>query len=131
MSLILSARRFVLTGALATLVHSAITVALVELSHLHPSAANGLAFLAANIMSYVINTRWSFQSHYSFATWLRFILVSFLAGSLTVVIAWFVDWTGGHYLVGLSIIVTVVPMISFLAHRFFTYPPVSSSAGLP
>lgn len=131
MSLILSARRFVLTGALATLVHGAITIALVEFYHLHASAANALAYLAANIISYVINTRWSFQLRYSFVTWLRFILVSLLAGSLTVAIAWFVDWTGGHYLVGLGIIVTVVPMISFIAHRFFTYPPVSSGAGLP
>ena len=127
MSMILSARRFVLTGAVATLVHSSITVALVELAHLHPSAANGLAYLVASIVSYVINTRYSFRSHYSFATWLRFILVSLLAGSLAAAIAWFVDWTGGQYFVGLGIIVTVLPMFSFLAHRYFTYPLVSSS----
>ena len=131
MSIVLSARRFVLTGALSTLVHSSITIALVELANLHPSAANGLAYLTANIMSYVINTRWSFQSHYSLATWLRFILVSLMAFSLTVAIAWFVDLTGEHYLVGLSIIVTLVQIISFFAHRFFTYPPVPSSAGMP
>ena len=131
MRLAISARRFILTGVLATLMHSVITIALVDLAHLHPSVANGLAYLAANIMSYVVNTRWSFQSHYSFPTWLRFILVSLLVGLLTVTIAWFVDWIGGHYLVGLGIIVTVVPMISFIAHRFFTYPLVSGSAGLP
>ena len=130
MNLALSARRFVLTGALATLVHSAITIALVELVHLHPSAANGLAYLAANIMSYLINTRWSFQSNYSFATWLRFILVSILACSLTVAIAWLVDWAGGHYLVGLGIIVTLVPAMSFIAHRLFTYPVVSRNINL-
>ena len=58
----------------------------------------------------------------SLATWLRFILVSLMAFSLTVAIAWFVDLTGEHYLVGLSIIVTLVQIISFFAHRFFTYP---------
>lgn len=131
MSLTFAAWRFALTGVIVTLVHIAVAVALIERLQFHPGAANGLAFVVANGLSYAINTRWSFQSRLSLNTWWRFILVSVVAWALTVALAWLVERAGGHYLVGIGLVVGLVPALSFAAHRFFTYPPSTRNTGLP
>ena len=121
MTLLLSARRFALTGLVVTLTHVVMSIAAIEWLQLHPGAANGLAFLVANGLSYAINTRWSFQSQLSMKTWWRFFLVSAIAWILTVTIAWLAELAGSHYLVGIGLVVGIVPTFSFIAHRFFTY----------
>jgi putative flippase GtrA len=121
MKLSVSAGRFALTGVAATLLHIAAAAALIEGFQWHPGTANGAAFILANGMSYVVNTRWSFRSRLNLDTWRRFIMVSLAAWGLTVAIAWGVEMAGGHYLLGIALVVSLVPALSFLGHRWFTY----------
>lgn len=123
MRLATSAGRFALTGLMATVVHVAVAVTLIEGLRLHPAVANGAAFLLSNFLSFFINTLWSFQARLSLYVWLRFITVSAAAWVLTMAIAWCVERAGGHYLLGITAVVTVVPLLSFAAHRLFTYGP--------
>lgn len=116
-----SARRFALVGLASTLLHIVVAVSLIEMMLMHPVGANGIAFIVANQFSYIANTLWSFQSELSLLVWLRFIIVSLGAWCLTLLIAWVVEYVGGHYLLGIGLIVITTPALSFAAHRLFTY----------
>lgn len=121
MRLAASAGRFALTGLMVTSIHAAVAITLIESLRAHPAVANGAAFLIANLLSFFANTLWSFQARLSLRVWLRFVAVSAAAWVLTMAIAWGVDRAGGHYLLGIAVVVTVVPLLSFVAHRLFTY----------
>lgn len=116
-----SAWRFAVVGLAATATHVIVAAGLIEGGWLHAAAANGLAFVIANLVSYVANTRWSFAASVRLANWGRFVAVSVGAWLLTVAIAWSIETAGGHYLAGIALVVLVVPPLSFVAHRKFTY----------
>ena len=121
MSLIVPASRFALVGIAATLLHITLAIFLIEKLALSPGAANGIAYVLANMVSYIANTQWSFKSQLGLETWGRFVAVSAFAWGLTVGIASAVDRLGGHYLLGIGLVVSLVPVLSFFAHRCFTY----------
>jgi len=116
-----SVGRFALVGVIVTLIHVMVAAVLIERKGLHPGIANGVAFIAANLASYVANTCWSFQSRMKLCNWWRFVVVSFAAWVLTVAIASAVNQTGAHYLLGIALVVSFVPALTFLAHQKFTY----------
>ena len=121
MSLSRSASRFVLTGGAATLTHLVVAVLVIEMMGLGQTIANGLAFCVATLLSYVLNTCWSFQARMGLETAWRFLAVSFGALLLTLSLAWLVERAHGHYLLGIAVVVLFVPPLSFAAHRLFTY----------
>jgi len=116
-----SAHRFVLVGIAATFLHVTVAVGIVEMVAWHPSIANGIAFVIANIFSYAANTRWSFDAKYSLGSWCRFISVSLAAWFLTVAVSWVVAVAGGSYLLGISLVITIIPLLSYIGHRDFTF----------
>jgi len=121
---------FTLSGITATLTHVITAVALIEVIGVDQTYANGIAFSLATLISYVGNTLFSFDSKMGSATAWRFLLVSFAAGLLTMLIAWVVERAHGHYLVGIASIVLLVPPATFLAHRFFTYRHTDTNLNL-
>jgi putative flippase GtrA len=116
-----SALRFALVGVGATLIHVIVAISLINMGRVHPVLSNGLAFIIANMASYAANTRWSFKACINYDNWRRFVVVSLVAWSLTVAIAWVVEAAGGHYMIGISLVVILVPALTFAAHRTFTY----------
>lgn len=121
MKMPVSAGRYAVVGGGATLTHVCVAALLIETMGLAPEGANSVAFILANLVSYVANTRWSFESNLGLKTWGRFIIVSALAWATTIAIASSVDRAGGHYMLGIFLVVIVVPFVSFAAHRLFTY----------
>ena len=83
--------------------------------------ANGLAFVIANIISFVINTLWSFSSKLEGERLLKFLVVTLISFSLTLFIAWGAGFLGLHYLTGVLLIICIVPMLTFLMHNYWTY----------
>lgn len=116
-----SASRFVIVGIAATFIHVAVAVASINLAHWHPSIANGIAFIVANLFSYAVNTHWSFNVKASMDTWYRFVTISFIAWLLTIAISWLVAAAGGSYMLGILLVVTIIPTLSYVGHRNFTY----------
>ena len=51
----------------------------------------------------------------------RFALVAGTAGLMSMGIAWLVERAGGHYALGIALVVVFVPAFSFVGHRSFTY----------
>jgi putative flippase GtrA len=126
-----SAFRFAVVGIAVTLLHVAVAAGLIELARAHPALANGVAFIVANFVSYVANTHWSFRARMSLERWRRFVGVSLVAWLLTLAISAAVAEAGGHYLLGIALVLVVVPLANYVGHRFYTYRPLHQLAGTP
>lgn len=115
------AARFGLSGLLVTILHAAIAAALIELIILRPAIANGIAFAAATLTSYILNTFWSFSHKPAPGNLLRFLAVSALGLVIAMTIAGLADLYGLPYWGGIACVVAAVPPITFLLHNFWTY----------
>ena len=115
--------RFGAVGLAATLLHVVLVLALVEGPDLPVLLANGLAFCAALALSYLGNHGWTFRAnggHQRHAP--RFLAVA-LAGLVLnqAIMAASVDGFGLDYRLGLALVVTLVPLLSFLANRTWVF----------
>lgn len=113
--------RFGVSGIIATGIHVAVATFLIYLFHASQVGANGMAFIIANVGSYLLNTLWSFGSTPGRDSYLRFLLVSLLGLLLTLGISKAADILGADYWVGLACILSVVPPVTFVLHRSWTY----------
>ena len=113
--------RFALTGLFVTTVHAVIAILLIQYLFLNPPLANGTAFLCATIISYIINTTWSFSAQMHGRILLRFSSVSIIGFLLAMVVAWVVQHLGFSYLSGICTVALTVPPITFLLHNYWTY----------
>jgi putative flippase GtrA len=126
MKLPASAVRFGLAGLATTLLHIAIANALFHKWEVNASWATTIAFVFANLFSYVINSLWSFQKRLELATWRRFLSVSLVGWLLTFAIARGVEVAGGHFYLGLLAVIFTVPVASYYLHRMFTFRSVTT-----
>jgi len=115
--------RFGITGVLATLTHVAVFVALVEWLHLQPLYAAVPSFLAAVGVSYSLNYRWTFTADGPHQVMLpRFVLVALVGLGLNLLITWLVvDVARYWYGYALILIVTLVPLMTYLLSRFWVF----------
>ncbi len=123
-SLLTKAKRFGVVGILATLIHIAIFGLLVDaLGWAVPTVATGIAFLCATIFSYFTNYRWTFGTPGRHSRYMpRFFTVTtslFLLNLLIMHAS--VSWLGWHHWVGLAIVISVIPLSSFLLNTFWAF----------
>ncbi len=114
-------KRFAISGLLATGLHVLLAVCLIRLFAVPAPFANGIAFLVATAFSYAANTLWSFSSALHGRNLFRFMCVSIIGGGLAVSASALAEHYNLHYLVGIGIVAVVVPPVTFLLHRFWTY----------
>ncbi|MBW3567094.1 MAG: GtrA family protein [Proteobacteria bacterium] len=115
------ARRFVVTGLLVTALHVLVAALLIDVAHIPPSFANGIAFLTATTVSYTVNTLWSFSSALHGRSLVRFMAVSVIGGFLAMAISFIAQEASLHYLFGIALVAFMVPPVTFLLHNFWTY----------
>ncbi|MGQ0620577.1 MAG: GtrA family protein [Panacagrimonas sp.] len=115
------AARFVAVGLAATACHVVVASLSIEWAGLHPGLANGLAYVCATALSYVLNTTWTFGSQAGLANLLRFLSVTGAGGLLSVVLAGLAARYGYPYWSGIALVVMVVPALNYLGHRYWTY----------
>lgn len=113
--------RFATVGAGATLIHVACAALLIDALGTDPALANGAAFVLSNTASYFANTKWTFRAHVNRGSYGRFLLVSVFACALTMLVAKAADLGGLHHYVGILLVIATIPLISYLAHRFYTF----------
>ncbi len=116
-------RRFVVVGVAATATHVAVTVLCIELFGLGVQAATFVAFSCALSLSYLLNRAWTYQARGRHRRQLpRFALVSFAGYGLNAAImALVTNLFGLSYLFGIAVVVMVLPSLSFLSHRYWTF----------
>lgn len=113
--------RFGLTGVLNTGVHVAIASSLIELLRVIPAVANGIAFTVATLVSYWINTHWSFSAQMHSRTLFRFSVVSVFGLLLAMGLSGLVHHLGLSYWYGIGAVICVMPPTNFLLHHYWTY----------
>lgn len=114
---------FVGVGVLASLVHYALLVTLVEVGGLAPVPSALCGFTAGGIVSYHLNRRHTFVSDrpHEQAIW-RFALVASIAFVLTYLAMRFLNETGHIPYLPAQVITTLVVMIwTFGANRLWTF----------
>lgn len=115
------AQRFAMSGLLVTGLHVLVAASFIHFVAPRPSVANGIAFVAATIVSYLINTLWSFSSPFRKSSFIRFILVSVIGCVLAMSVSGLAEFYGMSHWVGIACVVAVVPPVTFLLHTFWTY----------
>lgn len=113
--------RFGVSGVIATGIHIAVATPLIYLLHASQVSANGVAFVVANFGSYLLNTLWSFGARPGRDSYLRFLAVSLVGLGMTLGISKGADVLAAGYWTGLACILSVVPIVTFLLHRSWTY----------
>jgi putative flippase GtrA len=108
-------------GVACTTLHGVVASLLIELGQWAVWAANGVAFTAAALTSYRLNTAWTFQASPELGSLLRFASVALLGLIVTLAITSAIDRVGCHYLVGIGAVVMTVPAMSFGLHRAWSY----------
>lgn len=115
------ALRFAMTGLVVTAVHVVAAVLFVHLILANPPLANGFAFVVATVVSYLINTLWSFSSRLHGRTLGRFVVVSIGGFWLAMLVAWVAQRVGLDYLAGIAAVALIIPVFTFILHNFWTY----------
>nr|WP_208101719.1 GtrA family protein [Pseudomonas koreensis] len=113
--------RFAVTGLFVTALHALVAVLFINFVAPQPPLANGVAFAVATVVSYVINTTWSFSARLHGKTLLRFMLVSCGGFLLAMFVAWAAQLAGLHYLLGIGAVALIIPAFTFVLHNFWTY----------
>lgn len=110
-------------GVVATTIHYAVLIGLVEMAGVSPVAAALAGYGAGGVVSYWLSRRHVFQSErrHEEAVW-RFALVAFVGFGLTYLfMSLFVDIGGAPYLPAQAATTGVVMFWSFVAHRMWTF----------
>lgn len=118
--------RFALVGVANTAVHAGVVILLMETLAPPAAVANACAFIEANLMSYCINSRFTFRVPMSWLGYRRFLLVSLVSLGLTLLITSWVEYMGWHYGVGLVMVVFIVPVLNFMVMKLWAFAPAKS-----
>lgn len=119
--------RYATVGALGTAIHLAVTVGFVELGGAEPVSASAAGFIAALIVSYFVNHRWTFESTRRHRTaFVRYTAVSALGLAVNSIIMYLaVHVFGLWYVIGQMLVVAVVPPLNFVLNRSWSFRAVS------
>lgn len=120
-ALIKRALRFAVTGLFVTALHALVAVLFINYVLPLPPLANGVAFAVATVVSYWVNTSWSFSSRLHGRTLVRFLMVSGAGFLLAILSAWAAQMAGLHYLLGIGAVALTIPVFTFVLHNFWTY----------
>ena len=112
---------FSLIGVFNTIIHLVIVTGLVEIFFVHPMPANAIAFICANLFSFWANSRWSFQATVTRQRYLRFFTVSLIGLAISILAIAVSEALKWHYLIGVAISFCTMPLLTFIAHKSWTY----------
>ena len=123
---------FVVVGFIATGVHYALLIGLVEIARLSAVAAALIGYGAGGTVSYSLNRRHVFRTSLRHeAAVSRFALVAAVGFGLTYIfMSLLVNGAGIPYLPAQVATTGIVMLWSFAAHRLWTFPPDGAAQGL-
>lgn len=124
--LVRQASRFVVVGGLATAVHVAAALAARTWLHASPLAANFTGYVCAVLVSYLGNSRWSFEQAHAWPQFARFLVMSLSGLALNQALTWLTTSVLGlPFGVALALTVVAVPAFSFVLARLWVFRPAA------
>lgn len=114
---------FAAVGALATLVHYAILVVLVEFGHATPVIATTVGYCVGIVVSYTLNRRYTFDARHAplATTFLKFLLLYGIGALLNGAIVAALVGAGLWYLLAQIVATGLVLIWNFLGARFLVF----------
>jgi len=117
--------RYGLTGGIATLIHFSLALLVLAQWPQAFALANLLGFSLAFLFSYWVQTCWVFENQLSLANALRFLLVQLTALCLSV---WLSSQLNQfHNIIKVGVVIVLLPALTFIIHRFWTFSRTESS----
>ena len=113
--------RFATVGVLNTVLHLAIVAILTQVFGASQAISNSVAYLAASSFSFIVNSIWSFQARPHANRYIRFQVVGLLGLAACTFFGYLGDTFGWHYVIAVLLSACVLPLFTFLGHRFYTY----------
>lgn len=113
--------KFFSVGGLVTVLHVFTVIICIELLDFNQLMSNTIAYVIANACAFLLNTKWSFRKEVSTRTFFKYQIVSIASFVVLVFISSVSDHFGFHYLIGLLSVVLVIPIFTFLMHKYWTY----------
>lgn len=120
--------RFGASGLMVTACHVFMAYSLISHFKASPALANGVAFAISAMISYGLNTLWSFSASASPRNFQRFLIVTIAGCLLASLIARVAEAHGLPYYQGILLIILLVTPITFLLHLLWTYRWVKEDA---
>lgn len=111
--------RFVIVGGIATCVHLSVAWLVFNWVTRDSTIANIAAFIVANIVSFLLQTLWSFSSKPTVARFVRFGAVSTVGFATAAVVP--TIFGRQHLWAPTIIVVCCIPVFSYIAHARWTY----------
>ncbi|MEX4005361.1 GtrA family protein [Paraburkholderia sp. EG285A] len=111
--------RFGISGAIATGIHVSVAWSVFNWLVRDSTVANIAAFVIANIVAFVLQTRWSFSSRPTVTRFLRFATVS-VAGFLAAALIPLLCGRQSLWLPTLAVVICI-PAVSYILHARWTY----------
>jgi len=123
---------FVVVGVIATGVHYAVLIGLVELAGMSAVAAALVGYGAGGTVSYGLNRRLTFRTKLPHEVAVsRFTLVTAAGFGLTYIfMSLFVHGLGIPYLLAQVVTTGIILFWNFAVHRMWTFPPDPDAQGL-
>lgn len=123
-----SGLRFVLTGAGATSVHGAVMLLLVRIAGWPYASSHFVAAAVAMLISWLVNTVWSFGQRPNAHNAWRFLTVAVLGAFLSGLVGGIAQQLEMDPFTSLAPVVAIVTPITYLLHRYWTYRGIQVSA---
>ncbi|WP_409072314.1 GtrA family protein [Kluyvera ascorbata] len=114
-------RRFIITGLLATFLHFAIALFLIFNYLISPAFANAFAFLMTTIISYFINTLWSFSQKIKVKNTFRYAMTACIGFSLSYLVSSISGLLFPSPVISIFFVAVFVPPVVFFIHNKWTY----------
>jgi len=112
---------FLCIGLGATAVHVAIAAYLIGTHTMPLVLGNAVAFIFANVFSYLLQSGYVFQQARTPLQYWRFLGVSLAGLALVVATSSVLGVLRVHYLVSIVAVVSIIPFLTFLVHRVWTF----------
>jgi len=115
--------KFATAGGIATSLHYAVLILLVEAARIDPVAASGTGFAVGAVSNYLLNYRYTFASTRNHAAaFARFIAVALVGMLLNLLIMWAcIHGMQMNYLLAQVVATGLVLIWSFSANRRWTF----------
>lgn len=114
---------FSVVGVLATLNHTLVASLVIYVFSTGATVANTLGYCFSVPISYYGHTRYSFNSHFSMSGFFRFFFVNSWLFGIALIISLLIDYFSVNPYMGVFVTVIVIPVSSFLVHKFYTFKP--------
>ncbi len=116
--------RYGILGGIATLIH--FTTASLYIYFINNSVfqSNIVGFLVAYIFSYLMQSKYVFEHKVSIEKAIRYFIVQFAALLLAIVSSTLFDSYNSY--IRTAIVVALLPLITFLTHKFWTFKKINS-----